>query len=259
MGVAVVRRLGAGKHVVLADFNAASLDAVSAVLREEGHEITTVKVDVSDAVQVRDLAAKSAAIGNVSVVVHTAGVSPVQAQPRAIVDVDVIGTALVIDEFAAVAGAGAVMVCIASMAGTLMPVAGDVEHLLATTPTAELAALEVLNPETMDPGTAYSLAKRANQVRVQAAAAKWGEFGGRIVSISPGIISTPMGRQELAGASGDAMRQMIEMSATRRIGTPDDIANAVAWLVDPASSFITGTDILVDGGVVAAIRSMGVR
>ena len=256
MGVAVVRRLGAGRHVVLADFNAASLEQTADLLRGEGHEITAVATDVSDQLAVRNLALTASSKGPIKIVVHTAGVSPVQAAPKQIVDVDVIGTAFVIDEFVGLVAPGAVLVCIASMAGTLMPIEPALERLLAITPTADLAKLEALNPETIDPGTAYSIAKRANQLRVQASAGLWGKHGARIVSISPGIISTPMGRQELSGASGDAMRQMIELSATQRMGTPDDIANTVAWLADPAASFITGTDILVDGGVVAAVKTM---
>ena len=74
-------------------------------------------------------------------------------------------------------------------------------------------------------------------------------------SICPGVISTPMGQSELAGASGAYMRMMIEGSATKRLGTPSDIADATAFLLGSSSSFITGTDLLIDGGVVAAIRS----
>ena len=259
MGIAVARRLGAGRSVVLADYNSKMLSQVGEMLHSEGHDITTVESDVSSQGSVRNLVSIAASKGEIKVIVHTAGVSPVQATPKQIVEVDVMGTAYVIDEFVEVVGPGAVLICIASMAGTLMPMATDIEHLLATTPTAELANLEILNPATMDSGSAYSIAKRANQVRVQVSAMQWGAKGARIASISPGIISTPMGQQELEGASGDAMRQMIEASATKRIGTPDDIANAVAWLADPATSFVTGIDLLVDGGVVAALRSMGVR
>ncbi|UFS60821.1 SDR family oxidoreductase [Subtercola endophyticus] len=88
-----------------------------------------------------------------------------------------------------------------------------------------------------------------------AAAAAWGERDARINSISPGIISTPMGRLELAGPGGAGMRAMLDASATKRLGTPEDIANATEFLLDPRSSFITGTDLLVDGGVISALRS----
>lgn len=99
------------------------------------------------------------------------------------------------------------------------------------------------------------MAKRANQLRVRAASVRWGDRGARINSLSPGVISTPMGRQELAGASGASMRAMIDASAVKRPGTPADIADAASFLLSPAASFISGTDLLVDGGVVAAVRS----
>jgi NAD(P)-dependent dehydrogenase (short-subunit alcohol dehydrogenase family) len=165
----------------------------------------------------------------------------------------VIGTARVLDAFEPHVQPGTVAVCIASMAGTMTTLPPDVLRLLATTPTDQLHALAVLDPATMSPGSAYGIAKRANHVRVQAASIPWGRRGGRVVSISPGVISTPMGQAELAGPFGDSMRSMIEMSASQRIGTPDDIAATVEFLTSPAASFITGTDLLVDGGAIAAL------
>ena len=106
-----------------------------------------------------------------------------------------------------------------------------------------------------DPNFAYPIAKQANHIRVRAASAHWGRRGARINSISPGIISTPMGQQELASPVGDGMRAMIAMSGTGRQGTPDDIAAATAFLLGPDASFITGTDLLVDGGVIAAVKA----
>jgi NAD(P)-dependent dehydrogenase (short-subunit alcohol dehydrogenase family) len=141
------------------------------------------------------------------------------------------------------------------MAGTMTTVDGATMHPLATTPVDGLAALAALDPEQLDPGTAYGLAKRANQARVEAASVAWGRRGGRVVSLSPGVIATAMGHAELGGPFGDVMRMMVETSGTQRLGTPDDIAGVVEFLVSPAASFITGTDVLVDGGVVAAMRS----
>jgi NAD(P)-dependent dehydrogenase (short-subunit alcohol dehydrogenase family) len=106
-------------------------------------------------------------------------------------------------------------------------------------------------------GLAYGVAKQANHIQVQAASKVWGERGARINSISPGIISTPMSQQELASPLGDGMRSMIVASAAGRLGTPDDIAGATEFLLGPHASFITGTDLLVDGGVAGALRSAG--
>jgi NAD(P)-dependent dehydrogenase (short-subunit alcohol dehydrogenase family) len=132
----------------------------------------------------------------------------------------------------------------------------ELEAALVATPSDQLVGLPFWSdPAFADPGTAYSVAKRGNQLRVQAASASWGARGARINSVSPGVISTPMGRRELEGAAGEQMRAMIAASGTRRVGTSSDIAGAVAFLLGPDASFITGTDLLVDGGVIAAVRS----
>ena len=254
MGQAAVRRLGSGRELVLADVSEHQLARVADVLTGDGYAVQTVRTDVSKADDVVELARAAAQVGPIRTVVHTAGVSPVQATPQQIIAVDVIGTAHVLDAFEPHVRPGTVAVCIASMAGRLAQLPAETERLLATTPTEALAALAVLDPSTMDPGSAYVIAKRANQLRVEAASVAWGRRGGRVVSISPGIIATPQGAEELAGPSGDAMRGMIEMSACRRLGTPDDIAAAAEFLASPAASFITGTDLLVDGGIVAALH-----
>jgi NAD(P)-dependent dehydrogenase (short-subunit alcohol dehydrogenase family) len=254
MGEAIARRLGAGRAVLLADFSATQLAGAAERIAAAGHDVHAMPTDVSSAPAVAALAGRAAELGAVRAVVHTAGVSPVQATPDAIVAVDVIGTARVLDAFEPHVQPGTVAVCIASMAGTMTALDDDTLRLLATTPTGELHALPVLDPATMDPGTAYGLAKRANQARVQAASITWGRRGGRVMSLSPGVIATPMGHAELAGPFGDVMRTMIDMSGTHRIGTPDDIASVVDFLVSPAASFMTGSDVLVDGGVIAAMR-----
>jgi NAD(P)-dependent dehydrogenase (short-subunit alcohol dehydrogenase family) len=254
MGRAVVRRLGRGRAVVLADWSEEQLDGATAELSGDGYDIHTLRTDISSQHDVAALARTSNELGVVRAVVHTAGVSPVQATPEQIVDVDVIGTARVLDEFEPYVQAGTVAVCIASMAGTMTDLPQALLDRFASTPTDALETIPELDPTTMDPGSAYGVAKRANQVRVEAAAITWGRRGGRVVSISPGIIATAMGQAELSGPFGDVMRDMVEMSPTGRLGTADDIAAAVEFLVSPAASFITGVDLRVDGGVVAALR-----
>jgi NAD(P)-dependent dehydrogenase (short-subunit alcohol dehydrogenase family) len=104
-------------------------------------------------------------------------------------------------------------------------------------------------------GPLIAFAKHANQLRVQAASSTWGDRGARINSISPGVIATPMGRAEPSSDHGAVMKAMIDASNAKRVGTPADIAAAVDFLLSPAAGFISGTDLLVDGGVVAAVRT----
>ncbi|TFC52228.1 SDR family oxidoreductase [Cryobacterium sp. TMT1-21] len=256
MGLAAVRRTGLGATVVLADFDEVALQAAADRLRGEGFDVVVHLVDVAQAKSVHRLATDAAALGPVSTVIHTAGLSPVQASVDAILTVDLLGTALVLDAFGAVIAPGGSGVFIASMAGHLARLTPELEVKLAMTPTAELLRLAELEVSGItDSGAAYSLSKRANAVRVCAASVAWGERGARVNSISPGIISTPMGAQELAGPNGEQMRGMIAGSATGRIGTPADIAAAVAFLTGPDSTFITGTDLLVDGGVIASLTT----
>jgi len=256
MGEAVAHRIGAGRVVVLADASEEQLAGASARLEAAGHRVHGLRTDVAVADDVARLAGLAADLGAIHSVVHTAGVSPVQATPAQIVAVDVIGTARVLDAFERHVEPGTVAVCIASMAGTMTTLAPEDLRALATTPAEDLAHLALLDPTRLDSGTAYGIAKRANQARVEAASVAWGRRGGRVVSVSPGVVATPMGRAELAGPFGDGMRDMVERSGSGRIGTADDIAAAVEFLVGPTASFITGTDLLVDGGVVAALRSV---
>lgn len=256
MGEAIARRQGPGNRLLLADFDEATLAAVAERLRGQGHEVVTQAVDVSSASSVTALAEAAAGLGPVTQVVHTAGLSPVQASPAAVLRVDLLGTALVVEEFGHVVAPGGAGVVIASMAGHMLrtPLTAEQESALAHTPAGELLRLPFADPEALGQG-AYGLAKYGNRLRVQAASAAWGARGARINSISPGVIATPMGQQELDGASGRTMRAMVAASGTGRLGTPEDIAEAAAFLLGPGASFVTGNDLLVDGGVVAALRS----
>ncbi|MCC9177436.1 SDR family oxidoreductase [Arthrobacter sp. zg-Y750] len=254
MGQAVLRRVGAGKKVLLADFNEDLLESVMISAVGDGYDVASAQVDVSSRESVQALAATARELGSVTGVVHTAGLSPVQAPVEAIWKVDLFGVAVVLEEFEKVIAPGGAGVVIASMAAYLGGggIPADVLASLAAVPADDLLLIPYV-AGIDHPGAAYSVAKRANQVRVQAASLRWGARGARVNSISPGVISTPMGQQELAGESGTQMRAMIEGSGTKRVGTPADIANAAAFLLGSDSSFITGTDLLVDGGVVAAV------
>ena len=254
MGIACARRLGPGHELVVADFNEEKLEREAESLRRDGLAVTTQAVDVSDRASVAGLAAAAGRLGTLRTLVHTAGLSPTQATPERVLDVDMLGTDYVLAAFLELVTDGTVAVCIASMAGYLSGLTREREFALATAATDDL--MTTLGPVGDDFGSTYGIAKRINQLRVEQAAKPWGARGGRVVSISPGIISTPMGRQELEEGAGEQMQGMLDLSPIPRIGAAEDIASAVQWLASPAASFVTGCDLRVDGGVTAAIRGL---
>ena len=257
MGHAIARQIGADSHVVLADLNAEILDTVADKLRGEGCDVTAVVTDVSAHESVTALAEQAASLGEIRHVVHTAGVSPALAPVPTILAVNLLGVALMVEAFGEVIAPGGSGLVIASMSGQLYPgFTADEARQVATTPADRLLGLALADPARFpSAGLAYSFTKRANQVQVQAASAAWGARGARINSISPGIIDTAQGRAELDSPHGAGMRAMIDGSNAKRMGTPADIANAVEFLLSPAAAFISGTDLLVDGGAIAAIQT----
>jgi NAD(P)-dependent dehydrogenase (short-subunit alcohol dehydrogenase family) len=257
IGQAIARRSGAGKHLLLADFNETTLQNAKTALEDAGHTVSTQRVDVSDRSSVHALAQAAAGLGDVVQVVSTAGVSPVQAPAEAVLAVDLYGTAVVLEEFGKVIAPGGAGVHISSMAGHMPPpLDPETAHALAFTPVEELLALPVLAPDAVpNSGAAYAISKQANHLRVQAAAVPWGDRGARVNCISPGIILTPLARDEMSGPGAEGYQRMIEVSAAGRVGTADEVATAAAFLLGPDAGFITGTDLLIDGGVIAALRA----
>jgi NAD(P)-dependent dehydrogenase (short-subunit alcohol dehydrogenase family) len=254
IGQAIARRVSAGKHVLLADLRRDNADAAAKVLGDAGFEVSTAIVDVSSRTSVHALVESAAAIGAITGVIHAAGVSPTQASPETILKVDLYGTALVLEEFGTVIAQGGAGVVIASMSGHRLPaLTPEQDKALATTPADELLALPMLQPgQVTDPLHAYQVAKRGNALRVMAEAVRWGTRGARVNTISPGIICTPLAKDELAGPRGPGYRRMLELSPAGRIGTPDEVGTVGALLMGPDGAFITGSDFLMDGGVTAS-------
>jgi NAD(P)-dependent dehydrogenase (short-subunit alcohol dehydrogenase family) len=254
IGQAIARRISAGKHVVLADLRQANADAAAATMRAAGYEVTTTTVDVSSRTSVHALVDAATALGDVTALVHAAGVSPSQAPPEAILAVDLYGTAVVLEEFGDVIARGGAGVVIASQSGhRLGALTPEQNTALATTPAEELLALPMLQPDQVtDTLHAYQLAKRGNALRVMAEAVRWAKRGARVNTISPGIIITPLAVDELTGPRGEGYRHMLEQSPAGRAGTPDEVAAVAALLMGPEGGFITGSDVLMDGGVTAS-------
>lgn len=257
IGQAIARRVGVGKTILLADLNGDAAAAAADALSVAGFQSSTAQVDVASAESVRALADSASQLGTVVHVVHTAGLSPAQASPQAIINVDLVGVAHVLEQFGQVIAPGGTGIVIASQAGHMLPpLPTEQNQALASTPAAELTQLPFLQPDAVtNSGAAYALAKRANILRVQAASVEWGDRGARLNSLSPGIIMTPLAMDELNSPAGAAYQQMIQASAAGRVGTPDEIGATAAFLMGRDGAFITGTDLLIDGGVIASIAT----
>jgi NAD(P)-dependent dehydrogenase (short-subunit alcohol dehydrogenase family) len=254
IGQAIARRVSAGKHVVLADLRLPNAEAAAKTLDEAGFQTSTATVDVSSRESVQTLVELAKANGSITGVIHAAGVSPSQATPATILKVDLYGTALILELFGNVIAPGGAGVVIASQSGhRLPPLSPEQNKALATTPTDDLLSLPMLQLDRVtDPLNAYQISKRGNSLRVMAEAIRWGKRGARVNTISPGIIITPLAKDELTGPRGAGYRQMIDLCPVGRAGTPDEVANVGAMLMGSEGAFITGSDFLMDGGVTAA-------
>jgi NAD(P)-dependent dehydrogenase (short-subunit alcohol dehydrogenase family) len=254
IGVAIARRQGLGKIVLLADFNDKVLSAAADEMRTASYNVETQTVDVSSRASVTALVEKATSLGSVQQVVNTAGLSPNMAPPERVLAVDLYGSAMVFEAFGEVIAEGGAGLIISSMAGHMLPpLTPEQNRALAFTPADELLDLPFLKEAIPNSMLAYMMAKRGNHLRVQAEAIRWGERGARVNSISPGIIATPLAQHELNSAIGDGYRAMIAASPSKRMAPPEEIAVAASYLLGSDGGFITGSDLLIDGGVIAAM------
>ena len=254
IGQAIARRVGTESHILLADLKQENSDAAAKVLRDAGFVVSTTIVDVSSKASVLALIKTAQNIGGITGLIHAAGVSPSQASPANIFQVDLYGTALILEEFGNVIEDGGSGVVIASQSGHRLPsLTPEQDKALATTPTEELLSLPFLHSDAADSSLyAYQISKRGNSLRVKAEAVRWGKRGARINTISPGIIITPLANDELNGPRGEGYRRMLEISPAGRAGTPDEVGVLGALLMGRDGAFITGSDFLMDGGVTSA-------
>jgi NAD(P)-dependent dehydrogenase (short-subunit alcohol dehydrogenase family) len=216
-------------------------------------------LDVTDRPGLERLAARVEELGPLRAVAHAAGVSPTMGDWRRVIMVDLVGTALLVEVLRPLATVESAFVCFASMAPYLA--GGDdprIDEVLGD-PLHEsfLNRLEeAVGPGIQDPGLAYSWAKRGVHLLVQQEAVRLGPLGARICSVSPGIIDTPQGRQE--AASKPAMQALVDRTPLGRQGRSEELAAVSAFLLSSAASFVTGIDVLVDGGVCASVRQLAV-
>ena len=245
--------------MLLVDIDEARTSEVADAVNAAGGSARGLVVDVSRPADVEMLAKEVAAGGGLRYLIHTAGVSPTMADAPRVLDVDLVGTARLTEALLPLAVPGSVVVCVASIGGQMGAMSAEVEEVL-NDPLAPDFLERMAAVSTPDPGGAYSIAKRGVIKLCEREAPAWGARGGRIVSISPGIMDTPMGRLE--AEENDAMAFMLGLTPVSRPddggfptlpGRVDDIANAAVFLCSPGASFISGTDLRIDGGLVAAL------
>ena len=254
IGMAIARRMGYGKKIVMGDKNFENAKAIAAIMNNAGFDAEPVEMDLSSRESILQLIDKALSYGEIKMLVNAAGVSPSQAPIEAILKVDLYGTAVLLEVVGKVIAEGGVGVTISSQSGHRMKqLTPEEDEQLAITPTEELLNLEILQPKNInDTLHAYQMAKRCNEKRVMAESVKWGERGARLNSISPGIIVTPLAIDEFNGPRGDFYKNMFAKCPAGRPGTADEVANVAELLMSPAGAFITGADFLIDGGATAS-------
>lgn len=252
IGQAIIRRIGAGKHVVLADLKQENADKAAKILEDAGFETSTIAVNLGSSDDILALTEHAQSFGAVKHLVNAAGVSPSQASVQDILRVDLYGTAVLLEEFGKSIAEGGSGIVISSQSGHRLPALSEQENSqLAASPVNELLTLPFIAAIT-DTLKAYQYSKRCNVLRVMYEATRWGKRGATVNSISPGIIITPLANDELHGPRGEGYRKMLSLCPAGRAGTPDEVGDLAAFLMSEKGRWISGSDFLIDGGTTAS-------
>ena len=252
IGQAIVRRIGAGKHVVLADLHPEAAQSAAQTLENAGFEVSAQQTDLASRESILALIDHARQYGDIMNLVNAAGVSPSQAPVATILKVDLYGTSVLLEEFGKVISEGGSGIVMSSQSGHRLPALSEEQNTaLATAPTEELLSLPFIAAIT-DTLKAYQYSKRCNVLRVMGEATRWGYRGATINSISPGIIITPLANDELKGPRGEGYRKMLSLCPAKRAGTPDEVGDLAEFLMSSRGRWITGADFLIDGGTTAS-------
>lgn len=252
IGSAAALRFGRQYSLMLCDLNAGRLEETLSAVRQQGINARSVVCDVADKASVEAMARAARGLGELSAVFHCAGLSPSMADAKTLFAVNFGGTANVIDALYPLLVPGTVAVCVASMSGHRRGLAAFADVLSAPQAPYDLDALvEAARGQSR---AAYALSKRGVMTFVEQRASQWARKGARIVSISPGVVDTPMGQRETGASGGGSAPLVLKNTPLARFATADEIAALAEFLCEPAAGFITGCDILIDGGAIAGFH-----
>jgi len=254
ISMAIARRIGYGKKIILGDKNIANAQKIAEVMTNAGFDAVPFEMDLSSRESIRAMIAEAQKYGKIKYLVNGAGVSPSQAPIETILKVDLYGTAVLLEEVRNVIAEGGAGVVISSQSGFRMKqLTPDEDRALAMTPAEDLLKLDFLQPNKIENTLkAYQLAKRCNEKRVMYEAVEWGKRGARINDIAPGIIVTPLAIDEFNGIRGDFYKNMFAKCLAGRPGTADEVADVAELVMSERAQFITGSTFLVDGGATAS-------
>ena len=254
IGLAIVRRMGYGKKIVIATRRPEKAKDTLNTLTNAGFDAVVIPMDMGSRESIVNAVKKTQEYGPIKMLVNAAGVSPSQASIEQILRVDLLGTAILLEEVRKVIVPGGVGVTISSQSGWRMKqLTPEEDRALAITPTEELLDLDILQPENIvNTLHTYQLAKRCNEKRTMYEAVEWGKRGARLNAIAPGIIVTPLAVDEFNGIRGDFYKNMFAKCPAGRPGTTDEIADVAELLMSERAQFITGSTFLIDGGATAS-------
>ncbi|WP_404476531.1 SDR family oxidoreductase [Novosphingobium sp. BL-52-GroH] len=253
MGMAVARRIGQDHRLLLADRNLDHAEEKAQALRGDGYDAVAFSCDVTNPAHVASLAEAASDAGPVRTLCNVVGLSPSMGDFRAVIGVNIVGATRIAEAFRPIMASGGAAIFISSMAGHMKPLTPEIQDLLdAPLEDGVIDKLEALVGEGADSSTAYLLSKTSLNRMCKRRAKDWGLRGLRLVSLSPGLIATPMGALEFE--KQPMKYNLLAATPIQREGTMLEIANVVEFLASEKASFISGTDILVDGGLTGTLQ-----
>lgn len=254
IGTAIVRRIGRGMKIIAADINPENAEIAAQTLYNAGYDVVAMKADISSRKDVSEIITECGRYGELKVLINSVGVVPSRTPIEKILLTELYGTSVLLEEVGKAIAVGGAGLNVLSQAGRrLSPLGCEADEQFALCPTEELLNLDILSRDKIsDRLHAHSIAHYAAAKRVMAQALKWGERGARLNSVSVGLTASPSAREELSGPRGEFYRNMYMKAPAGRLACADDIAAVAEILMSHNGAFITGTDILVDGGATAS-------